>query len=112
MHLTCSDCGTVRNEPFCPQCYAKEGSNARAVGPVGRCSEPELVEDFFASGCGITKGPTKWAQGALRFSKGWDSKASFANSTDQFYVDSFGDLVQGHAGGGVTSRSVHYGSDE
>ena len=41
----------------------------RVVGPT---YEPALVADFFRTGGKVTKCPTKWAYGALRFSPGWD----------------------------------------
>ena len=41
---------------------------------VGRCTQPELVSQYFARGGKVTKCPGPvWAKGALRFFAGWDT---------------------------------------
>lgn len=59
------------------------------------------------------RGDKKWAHGALRFTPGWDSKASTASAMDSVYYDeATGEYHQGQLGTGITSRSVNYGSDD
>lgn len=59
-----------------------------------------------------TQCPTKWADGALRFSPGWDTKPHIA-AHDKLLAGSIcsepGEF--GHSGSGITSRTVELPSD-
>ena len=81
---------------------------------VGRCTEPELVSQYFARGGEKTPLPTRWARPgrkALSFSPGWSEKLVYSSPGD-IYIDENGDYQLGTSGSGVTSRKGLPPSDD
>jgi len=103
----------TRNSPFTEEekrdlADYVDPNATRAVGPVGRCTEPELVARYFADGGTITRGARKWAAGAPRVIPGWNTKSTVTCAAT--HIDNDGEV--GSPAAAATSRAVHYGSDE
>ena len=62
---------------------------------VEKFERAAALDAFFAGGGVVTKCPTKWAHGALRFGPGWDAGGKTRSTFDEFYVDSFGEVQEG-----------------
>jgi len=101
---TSRDILATRNEPFTEE----EKSALPDMQPATSWRDVARAK-FYADGRTVTKCPTKWAQGALRFSPGWDSTGSGAYG-EQLYISN-GEGVIGNNSANAKGRTVHADSD-
>lgn len=67
--------GEVEHGTNYERCRPVDVDGVRVIGPT---YEPALVAEFFRLGGKVTKCPTKWAHGALRFRPDWDKTSDVA----------------------------------